>query len=105
MLSIEVDELIAIESRETLVRAQPKEPIRGLRNRADGILRETLLLGPGRGGILRRGFVRIERRHRMEASQQQNECQQPKHSAFYYVPALPSCKGNRGSLHEDGLGD
>ena len=34
----------------------------------------------------------------MEAPQQHKEYQQPTHSAFYYVPAVPSCKGNRRSL-------
>jgi hypothetical protein len=69
---VENDELVAIESSQPFVGAQPKIAIRGLRNRANRILRKTLFLSPDGTRVLREALRSTESHARTGAKTDQN---------------------------------
>ena len=68
---VEDDKIVAIEARQTFVRAEPQIAVLGLRDGADRILRQSMLLSPNSSGILRERAARIECEARRNAQNRQ----------------------------------
>ena len=58
---VEYREFVAVEARQALVGSQPEVAVGGLRDGADGVLRQPVLLGPRPARILREALAGIER--------------------------------------------
>src|ERR1700730_3328277 len=54
------DKFVSVEAGQAFISTYPEKSIRGLRDRADGILGQPVLLTPGRHGILGNSLRRIE---------------------------------------------
>src|ERR1019366_6375947 len=82
-------ELIAVEARHPLVGAQPQVAVRGLRDGADGVLRQAALLRPYGARILCQALARIERERagRQPGRQRQHRSNALSHRSQYKTRA------------------